>query len=57
MKCDSEGKTFAALINPIQQVGIVIWFNKNQLWNLCQWKMMGEGEYVLGIEPGIAMWR
>lgn len=52
MKCDSEGKTFAALINPIQQVGIVIWFNKNQLWNLCQWKMMGEGEYVLGIEPG-----
>ncbi|HHV96472.1 MAG TPA: aldose 1-epimerase family protein [Clostridiaceae bacterium] len=52
MKCDDEGKTFAALINPIQQVGIVIWFNKNQLWNLTQWKMMGEGEYVLGIEPG-----
>jgi len=49
---DKQGKTFAALINPIQQIGLAIWFNKNQLWNLTQWKQLGEGEYVLGIEPG-----
>ena len=52
LNCDNEGRTFAALINPIQEIGLAIWFNKNQLWNLTQWKQMGEGEYVLGIEPG-----
>ncbi|HOJ09851.1 MAG TPA: aldose 1-epimerase family protein [Clostridiales bacterium] len=51
LKVDDQGKTFAALINPIQKIGLAIWFNKKQLWNLTQWKQMGEGEYVLGIEP------
>jgi acylphosphatase len=51
LKADEQGNTFAALINPIQQLGVAIWFNKNQLYNLTQWKQMGEGEYVLGIEP------
>ncbi|NSW89149.1 MAG: aldose 1-epimerase family protein [Firmicutes bacterium] len=51
LKADEKGRTFAALINPIQQLGVAIWFNKNQLYNMTQWKQMGEGEYVLGIEP------
>jgi hypothetical protein len=51
LKADENGRTFAALINPIQQLGVAIWFNKNQLNNMTQWKQMGEGEYVLGIEP------
>ncbi|NLC68204.1 MAG: aldose 1-epimerase family protein [Clostridiaceae bacterium] len=51
LKADGQGNTFAALVNPVQQLGVAIWFNKNQLYNLTQWKQMGEGEYVLGIEP------
>lgn len=51
LKSDSTGNTCAALINEKLGLGIAIRFNKNQLFNLTQWKMMGEGEYVLGIEP------
>lgn len=52
MKGDLKGNTYAGLVNPIQEMGIIISFNKNSLWNLTQWKQLGEGEYVLGIEPG-----
>jgi len=51
LKAGGNGRTFAALVNPIQKLGVVIWFNKEQLCRFTQWKMMGEGEYVLGIEP------
>lgn len=51
LKADEEGKTFAALINPIRELGVAVRLNKNQLGRLTQWKQMGEGEYVLGIEP------
>jgi hypothetical protein len=49
---DEKGKTFAALLNDGLEIGVVIRFNKKQLFNLVQWKQPGEGEYVLGIEPG-----
>ena len=32
--------------------GLVISFDKTTLDRFTQWKMMGEGEYVLGLEPG-----
>ncbi|MDO8685553.1 MAG: aldose 1-epimerase family protein [Clostridiales bacterium] len=48
---DAGGRTFAALVNPVLKLAVVIRFNKNQLGRLIQWKQMGEGEYVLGIEP------
>jgi len=51
LKADADGRTFAALVNPVQELGVAIWFNKNQLNNLTQWKQMGESEYVVGIEP------
>lgn len=51
LKADSEGRTFGALINPELELGLAIWFRKDQLPRLTQWKQMGEGEYVLGIEP------
>ncbi len=51
LKTDSQGNTCAALINERLGLGVVIRFNKGQLSNLTQWKQMGEGEYVLGIEP------
>lgn len=51
LKSDAEGKTCAALINPVLELGVVIRFNTRQLNKLTQWKMMAEGDYVLGIEP------
>lgn len=51
LKTDHVGKTCVALINEKLGLGVAIRFNKNQLFNLAEWKMMGEGEYVLGIEP------
>ncbi|MGI6113656.1 MAG: aldose 1-epimerase family protein [Mahellales bacterium] len=51
LKTDSQGNTCAALINERLGLGVVIRFNKGQLTNFTQWKQMGEGEYVLGIEP------
>lgn len=51
LRTDAEGNTCAAIVNLTQMLGIAFRFNKKQLFNLCQWKQMGEGEYVLGIEP------
>ncbi|MGG0717984.1 aldose 1-epimerase family protein [Robertmurraya massiliosenegalensis] len=51
LKADSNGDTCVALINEEIELGIALRFNKSQLPNLTQWKQMGEGEYVLGIEP------
>ncbi len=51
MKTDDLGNTFAALVNPEIKIAVAVWFNKKQLCNLTQWKQMGEGDYVLGIEP------
>lgn len=51
LKTDEDGNTFAAMVNPVQEQGVAIWFNKNQLGMLTQWKQMGEGDYVFGIEP------
>jgi hypothetical protein len=51
LRTDDAGKTFAALINPLLKLGIAIRFDKTQLCRFTQWKQMGEGEYVLGLEP------
>ena len=51
MKGCADGRTFAALINPALSLGIAIRFHPSQLPRMTQWKQMGEGEYVLGIEP------
>jgi hypothetical protein len=51
LKTDADGKTCAALVNQRLELGLALHFNKKQLFNLTQWKQMGEGEYVLGIEP------
>ncbi len=48
---DNDGETRAALINKKLEIGVALSFNKNQLFNFTQWKQMGEGEYVMGMEP------
>jgi hypothetical protein len=51
LKADQTGATCVALINRNLELGVAIHFNKNQLFNFTQWKQMGEGEYVMGMEP------
>ncbi len=51
MKGDSAGITSATLQNKKLGIALTIKFNIAQLPYLTQWKMMGQGEYVLGLEP------
>lgn len=48
---DPEGTVLIALINEKLPLGLYVKYNRNQLKNLVQWKMLGQGIYVLGIEP------
>lgn len=51
LKADTNGNTCVALINKKLELGVAVRFNKKQLFNFTQWKQMGEGEYVMGLEP------
>jgi len=51
MSSDTTGKTSVTLKNEKLGIALTIKFNINQLPYLIQWKMLGEGEYVLGLEP------
>lgn len=51
LKSDENGNTSVSLINKKLGLGVAIHFNKNQLFNFTQWKQMGEGEFVMGMEP------
>lgn len=45
-----EGK--AKLYNPEIGIGLAITFDTKELSAFTQWKMMGEHDYVMGLEPG-----
>lgn len=51
MKGNSKGETEVTLQNKNLGIVLTIKFNISQLPYLVQWKMMGKGEYVLGLEP------
>jgi hypothetical protein len=51
MKAFRNGETSTTLQNHKLGLALTIKFNTRQLPYLIQWKMMGEGEYVLGLEP------
>jgi hypothetical protein len=51
MKADSKGDTMVSLQNKKLGISLTIKFNTAQLPYLTEWKMMGKGEYVLGLEP------
>jgi hypothetical protein len=51
VKSDSKGKAQVALQNSKLGISLKIKFNADQLPYLTEWKMMGMGEYVLGLEP------
>jgi len=48
---DGDGAVHVELENPELGIGVRWAYEKATLPHLFQWKMMGEGEYVLGIEP------
>lgn len=47
-----EGQGKAGIFQPDERVGLVISFDSNSLQYFTEWKMMGERDYVLGLEPG-----
>ncbi len=49
---DAVGASYATLRNPALGLGVRIDFDGAQLPYLVEWKMMGEQEYVVGVEPG-----
>lgn len=48
---DKDGNAYAGIINKTEDMGCLIYMKPEQIDEVCQWKMMNEGEYVLGIEP------
>jgi len=53
LETDNEGYAYAAIINDdlYEGMGVYVKFNKKTLKRFVQWKMLGEGLYVVGIEP------
>ncbi len=49
---DQDGIVTVALINEDLNYGIYEKFAKNQFPRFIQWKQMGKGTYVMGLEPG-----
>lgn len=48
------GDAMAAIYSPILDSGLVIRYDPENLPFFTQWKMMGQRDYVLGLEPGNA---
>ncbi len=48
----SGGATMAGIVNPNLGFGAYVRFRKTELPHLIEWKMMGKGTYVVGVEPG-----
>jgi galactose mutarotase-like enzyme len=54
MKPDSNGFVNAAIVNeafPEGPFGVYVTYPKSELPRFVEWKMVGEGEYVVGMEP------
>ena len=57
MMADEDGYAYAAIINNnlLDGVGVYVRFRRDALHRFTEWKMMGEGTYVVGMEPGNAL--
>jgi galactose mutarotase-like enzyme len=51
-KADDHGLVTVGLSNPALLASVFLHYLKDQIPYLTQWKQLGEGAYVLGIEPG-----
>ena len=54
MLCDEKGFAIAGAYQPKSGIGAVIRYDVSTLGHFVQWKMMAEGDYVLGLEPANA---
>ncbi len=52
LRSDANGKAGVTLRNKKIGISLTIRFDKSALPWFTQWKMMGQGDYVLGLEPG-----
>ncbi len=50
-RAGTDGRVHVAMVNPELQFGGYIKYRAQELPYLIQWKMMGAGEYVCGLEP------
>ena len=48
---DAEGFAAAALVNPRIALGLSLRYRQRELPRYTEWKMMGERDYVVGMEP------
>jgi len=48
---DDKGYARAALVNRAMNFGAYVRFRKAELPHLIEWKMMGQGVYIVGLEP------
>jgi hypothetical protein len=48
---DGEGLVTAALVNSELELGLTVRYRLEELPRFTEWKMMGEGTYVVGMEP------
>ncbi len=46
------GETEVSIYNPTIKKGLTMIYDTKELKCFTQWKMMGEGDYVMGLEPG-----
>jgi len=51
VKADAAGYAQAQITNPKIGLGVYVRYRQAELPCLIQWKMMGAGEYVCGLEP------
>lgn len=51
LKPDEKNHSIAAIYNPDLELGIAIEIDLSTLDHFVQWKMMGAGDYVMGLEP------
>jgi hypothetical protein len=49
---DGDGMVNVALVNRRLSLGAYIRYRQRELPRFTEWKMMGWGDYVLGLEPG-----
>ena len=52
LPADEEGYAKMSLCNPVNGLCFTLSYCKKELPVFTQWKQMGQGEYVMGLEPG-----
>lgn len=52
---DKNNIAKVGIYSPDENIGLVLSFDKSTLSKFTEWKMMGENDYALGLEPGVCI--